>query len=406
VAALDLNEPFASLVPFGLLVGLIILAFGITSVIRVYIVRIARKVIQKIPNLWVQTVLDNHFISKLAWILPVAVVLTGVYAIPDFPPQYAEIVNRIAQAALIFVALRVLTIFLWNINAAYSSLDVARDRPIKGIIQVALIILHLFALILAISVLLDKSPWIFLSGLGAMTAILLVIFRDTLLSLVAGFQLTTNNFIRVGDWIEMPQFSADGDVIDISLHAVRVQNWDKTITVIPTHKFLEHSFKNWRGMSESGGRRIKRPVQIDMSTIRFLEEEEIQKLSRFVLLREYMENKIQELKEYNRQYQGDRDLIINSRRLTNIGTFRAYLIAYLRQHPKIHQDLTFLVRQLPPRADGLPIEIYVFTNDIRWSPYEEIQADIFDHILAIANEFGLRIFQNPSGYDFQVGLKS
>src|SRR5690606_1256570 len=189
---------------------------------------------------------------------------------------------------------------------------------------------------------------------GAMTAVLLLIFRDTILSLVAGFQLTTNNFIRVGDWIEMPQFGADGDVIDIALHAVRVQNWDKTITVIPTHKFLEHSFKNWRGMSESGGRRIKRSVQVDMSTIRFLNEDEIEKFSKFVLLRDYIAGKVQELKEHNRQYDGDPEAIVNSRRLTNVGTFRAYLAAYLRQHPKIHQNMTFLVRQLPPTAEGLP----------------------------------------------------
>lgn len=397
----NLMGEMSGLLPVGLFLGLILLAYLVTSVGRFYLVRLIGVITQRVPNRWVRNVLNDDLIAKVSWLLPVAVVMFGIYAIPDMPSKVTLFVDRTAQVLLIFIVLRGITILLWNVNAVYSTLDVARDRPIKGLIQIALIVLHLFAIILAVSIVLDKSPWIFLSGLGAMTAILLLIFRDTLLSLVAGFQLTTNNFIRVGDWIEMPQFGADGDVIDISLHAVRVQNWDKTITVIPTHKFLEHSFKNWRGMSESGGRRIKRAVQIDMATVRFLLDEEIQKFSRFVLLRDYIQTKRQELQEHNRQYTGDPSLIVNARRLTNVGTFRAYLRAYLRQHPKIHQDMTFLIRHLPPGPEGLPIEIYVFTNDIQWSSYEGVQADIFDHILAIAPEFGLRVYQKPSGHDFR-----
>src|SRR5690606_21205203 len=285
-------------------------------------------------------------------------------------------------------------------NEIYNSFEMARNRPIKGIIQIINLLLYAMALILIIAIILDRSPWFFLSGLGAMTAILLLVFRDTILSLVAGVQLTTNSLIRIGDWIEMPQFAADGDVVDIALHAVRVQNWDKTITVIPTHKFLEHSFKNWRGMQESGGRRIKRAIHIDINTIRFLTDEEIERFGRFALLREYIARKKQELEEHNRQKVDDPSVAANVRRLTNVGTFRAYVTQYLRQHPGIRQDMTFLVRQLQPTGEGLPIEIYVFTNSTKWAVYEGIQADIFDHILAIVPEFGLRVYQTPSSNDF------
>jgi miniconductance mechanosensitive channel len=244
-----------------------------------------------------------------------------------------------------------------------------------------------------------QTPWFFVSGLGAMMAIILLIFRDTLLSLVASVQLTNNDLIRVGDWIEMPQFGADGDVVDIALNTVKVQNWDRTITVIPTHKFLEHSFRNWRSMFDGGGRRIKRAIYIDMSGVRFLTDGEIQRLSRFALLEDYMAEKRRELEAWNARHAGDPVVIGNARRLTNIGTLRAYIIAYLRNHPRIHSELTFLVRQLAPTPEGLPLEIYVFSSDTRWGSYEAIQADIFDHILAMVPEFHLSVYQRPSGKD-------
>jgi miniconductance mechanosensitive channel len=266
-------------------------------------------------------------------------------------------------------------------------------------VQLVKVLLFIIAGIFIVARLADQTPWFFVSGLGAMMAIVLLLFRDTLLSLVASIQLTNNDLIRVGDWIEMPQFGADGDVIDIALNNVRVQNWDRTISVIPTHKFLEHSFRNWRGMSESGGRRIKRAICVDTSTIRFFDAEEIERFSRFALLREYMAGKVGELKEHNARYSYDPSIIPNARRLTNVGTFRIYIREYLRSHPKVHAGMTFLVRQLAPTPEGLPIEVYVFSSDIRWVQYEEIQADIFDHILAMAPEFGLRIYQRSSGQD-------
>lgn len=305
----------------------------------------------------------------------------------------------IALIALIILCVRSISALFGSINRTYSSLTISRNRPIKGFLQILTILIYATALILILSILLNKSPWAFLSGLGAMTAILLLVFRDTLLSFVAGIQLTSNDFIRVGDWIEMPQFGADGDVIDMALNAVTVQNFDKTITVIPTHKFLENSFKNWRGMEISGGRRIKRAINIDLNSVRFLENEEIESFKKFKLLKDYILQKENELKESNAKLSDD--LKVNQRRLTNIGTFRAYLTNYLKNHPRISKDMTLLVRHLDPSPKGLPIEIYIFTATTNWSEYEGIQADIFDHVFAVAPEFGLRVFQEPTGADFQ-----
>jgi len=236
-------------------------------------------------------------------------------------------------------------------------------------------------------------------------AIILLLFRDTLLSLVASVQLTSNDLIRVGDWIDMPQFGADGDVIDIALNTVRVQNWDKTITVIPTHKFLEHSFRNWRGMQESGGRRIMRSLKIDISTVRFLSFQEIQKLKKSHLLSTYMNDKMKEIGEYNEKHlKGYTSTLTNGRWLTNIGTFRKYVIEYLKNHPNARQDMTMIVRQLEPTETGLPLQIYFFASTTVWAEYESIQSDVFDHLLAIAPEFGLKIFQQPTGYDLR-GLR-
>ncbi|MGE4233482.1 MAG: mechanosensitive ion channel family protein [Bacteriovoracia bacterium] len=398
-----ININLSFFIPFGILFSLFFVAWLFFFVSHNYLVGAARKLTKNISGFWVKTFIDDRFLTQLSWLLPVSIIFGGTSLIQGLPHIVTTLVERVSLATIVVLVLRAVTILLGNANAAYTTLEISRVRPIKGLIQVALIVLHLLALILVISVLLDKSPWFFLSGLGAMTAILLLVFRDTLLSLVAGFQLTSQNLVSVGDWIELPQFGADGDVVDIALHAVRIQNWDKTITVIPTHKFLEHSFKNWRGMQESGGRRIKRAVYIDISSVRFLSSQEIENLERFNLLKDYLKKKESEIKEFNLSRGVAFD--VNSRRLTNLGTFRAYLVCYLRQHPRINQQMTFLIRQLEPGSTGLPIEIYVFTNDIRWSAYEDIQADIFDHILAIVPEFGLRVFQSPSGYDFKGLVK-
>ena len=389
------------LAPYIKLFSIVIVSSSLFFLCRFGARKIAEWASANISVLWARPFLDPKFLTRVAWVIPILVIYNGIVSLTDLPLKLNEILQKVALVTFVIVMLRALTRLLSGVNLVYSSLEIAKNRPIKGFIQISLIILHLAALILIISILLDRSPWAFLSGLAAMSAIIMLVFRDTILSFVAGVQLTTNNLIRVGDWVEMPQFGADGDVIDIALNSVKIQNWDRTITVIPTHKFLEHSFKNWRGMSESGGRRIKRAIYIDMNSIRFLTDQEIENLSRFQLLQEYLANKRRELEEHNKKFLRDPNLIVNGRRLTNIGTFRAYVNNYLHTHPRIHTGMTRMVRQLAPGPQGLPLEVYAFTNTTKWIEYEGIQSDIFDHLLAILPEFGLRVFQDPTGHDFK-----
>ncbi|HWV38230.1 MAG TPA: mechanosensitive ion channel domain-containing protein [Vulgatibacter sp.] len=381
------------------------IAWLVWLVTRKAILRAVAAVIRRSPSTWDDAFLERNVFGRLAAALPAVVVHQGLAFMPALPEQASSLAGRLAVAWICVVIAHALSAALMAANDVYTRYPAAKDRPIKGLLQVISVVGWLAAAIFAVAALVDRSPMLLLSGLGALTAIAMLVFRDSLLSFVAGVQITTNNLIRVGDWIEMPQFNADGDVIDIALNSIQVRNWDKTITVIPTHKFLEHSFKNWRGMQESGGRRIKRSIFIDLSTIRFLADEEVDRFGRFFLLQDYIARKKAELEEHNRAVAADPGLVANVRRLTNVGTLRAYVTAYLRQHPGIHQEMTFLVRQLQPTPEGLPLEIYVFTNDVRWAVYEGIQADIFDHILAMAPEFGLRVFQNPSGHDFAEGLR-
>ncbi len=251
-----------------------------------------------------------------------------------------------------------------------------------------------------LSIAFGRSPLYFFSGLGAITAVLLLVFKDAILGFVAGIQISVNNMVQVGDWIEMPSENTDGDVLDVTLTTVKVQNWDKTISTIPTYSLIEQSFRNWRGMSESGGRRVKRSIKLDVNSIRFADKELLVKFQRYEILKPYLESKLAEVSQFNEGVTADMNELINGRRLTNVGTFRAYCLAYLKSHPKVHQNgMTLLVRQLAPGSEGLPIELYFFTNDIAWVAYEDIQADIFDHLLAVISQFDLRVYQKPSGKD-------
>ena len=283
--------------------------------------------------------------------------------------------------------------------------DNARQRPIKGYLQLLKIVFWLVAVILVVAALINRSPLVLLTGLGAMTAVLLLVFKDTLLSLVASMQIASNDMLRVGDWIEMPSQGADGDVIDISLHTVKVQNWDKTISTIPTHRLISESFRNWRGMSESGGRRIKRALLLDQTSVRFLDHEERQRLRRIALIDEYLDRQREELEDYNATLEAAGKDPVNNRRATNLGTFRAYVTAYLRSHPGVHQDMTLMVRQLEPTPHGLPMQVYCFSADVGWIPYENLAGDIFDHLLAVLPEFGLRIYQQPGSGDVSEALQ-
>jgi len=348
----------------------------------------------------------DKVIIRLAHIVPALVLSTGIGAVPDLPDSVIVVVRNVCAAYVVLTVALAIGSLMHSINAIYNRRPEARDRPIKGYLQVVQIAIYIIAAILIVASLLDRSPLILLSGLGAMAAVLMLVFQDTLLSLVASVQLSSGDMVRVGDWIEMPQLNADGDVIDIALHTIKVQNWDKTITTIPTKLMISESFKNWRGMQDSGGRRIKRSLYLDQNSVTFLSAEEQEKLHRFALLADYLDEKSAELREWNDKLIAQGKDPINSRQATNIGTFRAYMERYLRHHPGIHQGMTLMVRQLSPGSQGLPLEIYCFTSSTAWVTYEGVQGDIFDHLLAILPEFGLRVFQEPSGLDVRQALES
>jgi miniconductance mechanosensitive channel len=361
-----------------------------------FVVRGVEKLALRSASKWDDALHEAQVFDRLAPLIPALILGAGIRVLPEVTDTIQTLGSRIAAATVILVAARAVAALLTAANRIYSEVPENRERPIKGYLQVVKIVVAVVATILILATLLDRSPLIFLSGIGAMTAVLLLIFRDTILSLVASVQITGNDMVRVGDWIEMPQLGADGDVIDVALHTVKVQNWDKTITSIPTHRLISDSFKNWRFMSLSGGRRIKRALAIDMTTVRFLDPRETDRLARVSLLADYVEGKRKELAEHN---QGRDDEGPDLRRLTNLGTFRAYIERYLRAHPRIHPGMTLIVRQLAPTPTGIPIEIYCFTSTTEWAAYEGIQSDLFDHFLSIAPEFGLRAFQSPSGAD-------
>ena len=341
--------------------------------------------------------------SSATWfatVAPLLVVSNGIGLVPGLNELAVTIIANGTQAVIVVSIAMGIVRALTYINEVYERRPQSRNRPIKGYLQVVKIVVLCGAAIILISLLINESPLLLLSGLGAITAVLLLVFKDTILSLVASVQLTTNDMLRVGDWIEMPGMNADGDVIDISLHTVKVQNFDKTITTIPTHRLVSDSFRNWRGMSESGGRRIKRSLLIDQNSVRFLSDEEVVYLKKFNLLKDYLANAREELAKWNETELAKDDAPVNARRLTNIGTLRAYIAAYIKWHPRISENFTLLVRQLPPGPQGLPIEIYCFTDTTDWNTYEGIQSDIFDHLIAIVPEFRLSLFQEPSGSDY------
>lgn len=354
---------------------------------------------------WDDALVEQKVFDRLAQVVPAIILYAGIELVSGWPEAGQALVRNVASAYMILMILLTLTAALSAANQIYESRPMARDRPIKGFVQLAQVAIYILGAILVIAALIDRSPVILLSGLGAMTAVLLIVFKDTLLSLVASLQLTGQDMIRVGDWLEVPQFGADGDVIDVALYTVTVQNWDKTITKIPTHRLIADSFKNWRGMAESGARRIKRSINVDFNSVRFLTDNEVQRFKNFALLQDYIEAKEVELKDYNKALDVPGESGVNLRRLTNIGTFRTYVYNYLKQHPKVHDRMTLIVRQLQPGTEGLPIEIYCFSNDTDWAAYEGIQDDIFDHVFAIAPEFGLRLYQRPAGADL-AGLQA
>ena len=367
-------------------------------VTRYLAIRFIHAALRRTRNKWDDILIEKKVFVPFALLAPAIVFNYAGRLVPDFP----QILLKFSFPFVVFSIVLVIDRLLSAGLAVYGRKTIARRWPIKGYVQILKLFLYLAAGIIAVCRLLDESPWGLLSGLGAVTAFVILVFKDTILSFVASIQIVTNDLIRVGDWIEMPQFQADGDVIEIALYTVKVQNWDKTITTIPTRKFMEHSFRNWRGMKIAGGRRIKRAILIDQLSIRFCDRQMIEKFRKIQILKKYIQAKEQELDEYNRIMAIDDSVMVNGRRMTNLGTFRAYLIEYLKQNPNIRKDMTFLVRQLAPTPDGLPLEIYVFSKNTEWAAYEAIQSDIFDHVLACVPEFGLRVYQRPSGSDLKA----
>jgi len=385
----------------GTVLAVIILAYLSNYIAKKFLVRGIAFFVKKSRAKWDDAMLERKVFIRLSHLAPALVIYFSAHL---FPPVQ-EPIQHFAMVYMILAGLFAFNAFLKAVLDIYHTFDVSRQKPIKGYIQVVQIIISVFVGIIAVSLVMGQKPWFLLSGLGAMTAVLILVFKDSILGLVAGIQLSTNDMVRIGDWIEMPKYDADGDVVDVSLNTIKVQNWDKTITTIPAYALVSDSFKNWRGMSESGGRRIKRALYIDMASIKFCTNEMLDRFEKFQLISEYIESKRKEIAQYNEEHNIDTSELINGRNLTNVGTFRAYVAAYLHYHPKVNQNMTFLIRHLPPGEYGLPIEIYVFSNDQVWANYEAIQADIFDHVMAVVPLFDLRLFQNPSGGDFRTLAK-
>lgn len=380
--------------------AVLILSITVSFIAKRYVLSTLTYIISASKPKWDDAILRQGALNRLVYLAPALV----IYVLTPFALEGMEttiaLIRGSTQICMIIIMMLVLDSILNTVEEIYRGFRAAKEIPIKGFIQITKIALYFLSAIFVVSVLLNKTPLFLLSGIGALTAVLMLVFKDAILGFVAGIQLSANRMVAHGDWIEMPKYGADGDVLEVTLTTVKVQNWDKTITTIPTYALISESFKNWRGMQQSGGRRIKRAVNIDMNSIRFCDEEMLERFGKIQYISDYIDTKKAELEAFNKAGNVDNASLANGRRMTNVGTFRAYVVAYLQNHPMINTEMTFLVRQLKPTEFGLPIEIYVFSKDQVWANYEAIQADIFDHILAVMPEFDLRIYQNPTGNDF------
>ncbi len=397
--------PFASGAANYLAVGtalfcLAVLAILANMVTKYLIVGAIRKLITRSTSSRDDILARRKVFSRLSHLAPALV----IYALgPQFLDGVSPFASAVTTASLIYLTITCVLFIDGLLSAGeeiYRTYKISRTFPIKSFVQVAKLILYALGFVAVLSLIMGESPLTFFAGFGALTAVIMLVFKDPILGFVAGIQLSANKMVAVGDWIEMPSYGVDGDVIEIALTTVKIRNFDKTITTIPTQSLINDSFKNWRGIQDVGGRRIKRSIFIDISSIKFCDEEMLQRFSKIQFIADYIAEKEEELAAYNAQAGVDTTNLVNGRRMTNVGTFRAYTQAYLKAHPHVHQSLTLLVRQLQPTEHGLPIEIYVFTNVTEWLQYEAIMADIFDHIIAAAREFDLNLYQNPTGGDF------
>jgi miniconductance mechanosensitive channel len=378
-----------------------VIAFLADLLTKRIILTIITRIVKKTETTWDDIVLEKKVFNRLSHFAPALTIYYFMsYLFVDYPKLVSFFQNGVL-IAMVVIGLMVLNSFLQALHEIYLTLDISKNRPVKGYIQVAQIMFYSIGLILILSIILGKSPVTLLAGLGAMAAVLILVFKDTIQGFMAGIQLSANDMLKIGDWITIPKYNADGKVTEITLNTVKVQNGDKTISTIPTYALVTDSFSNWRGMEEAGVRRIKRYVNIDMRSVKFCNQEMLEKFRKIKLLKNYIEERQREINRYNKENEIDETIAVNGRKMTNLGVFRKYLEMYLKNHPMIHQELTFIIRHLQPTEFGIPIEILVFCKDNQLDVYENVQADIFDHILAVIPEFDLRIFQNPSGEDFR-----
>src|SRR5690606_3969928 len=391
-----------------MIVAISIIIFVITPIVRVMINKVLSKWAEKSTTQFDDLLVKNKFAWYLTELIPVIIISLSIpisfYNFPD----WIIFANKLVDIYAVFLSLWIIRSLLRTLVDYGRPLDSLRDKPLESYLQVVMIVLYVIGILLSFAILTGKSLWTFITAMGAASAILLLVFKDTILGFVASIQVATNDMVRIGDWIQMDKFGADGDVIEITLSTVKVQNWDKTITTIPTYSLISDSFINWRGMQDSGGRRIKRPINIKISSIRYLRDEEVDELKKIQLLKPYIEKRQNEIKEYNNTYAPHRDIPVNGRNLTNAGLFRKYIELYADQRPDINKNMTFMVRQLAPTANGLPIELYFFTETTEWTVYEGIMSDIFDHLLAAIKYFDLEVFENPASDDLRSlgGMKS
>lgn len=385
------------------LLMIIAVAFLSNVICRRIILRAVAKLVKRTKATWDDIVFDHKVMVHISrMVAPVMIYI----AIPIAFPEHADsnlldFLRRLCLIYIIAVFLRFISVFMAAVYHVYSEREQYKDKPLKGLLQTAQVLLFFIGTIIIISILIDRNPMVLLTGLGASAAILMLVFKDSIMGFVSGIQLSANNMLKVGDWIAMPKYGADGTVMEVTLNTVKVRNWDNTIVTIPPYLLVSDSFQNWQGMRESGGRRVKRSINIDMSSIRFCTPEMLAKYRKIQLLKEYIDDTEKIVKEYNEENQIDNSILVNGRRQTNLGVFRAYLTNYLRSLPTVNKELTYMVRQLQPTETGIPLELYFFSIAKDWVPYEGVQADVFDHVLAIIPEFGLRVFQNPSGDDLR-----
>lgn len=400
--SLGFSESLAGQVDqFIAFLGILLVAYVADAVCRKLLLKVVARLVKQTKVTWDDIVFDRKVMVHLSrMVAPILIYILLPLAFSDAASATLSLIMRFCMIFIIVMFLSFLSTLLTAVYTVYSDKEQFRDRPLKGLLQTVQVIIYFIGGIIVVSILIDKSPGVLLTGLGASAAVLMLVFKDSIMGFVSGIQLSANKMLKVGDWITMPKYGADGDVIEVSLNTVKVRNFDKTITTIPPYALVSDSFQNWSGMEESGGRRIKRSINIDMNSVKFCTPEMLAKYRKIQLLSGYVEETEKVIEEYNKEHGIDNSILVNGRRQTNLGVFRAYLTCYLKSHPSVNHNMTCMVRQLQPTDRGLPLELYFFAATTSWIPYEDLQSDVFDHLLAIVPEFDLHVFQSPSGDDF------